>query len=120
TAIRTICLLRFGPGLFPLSKECITSSGNLVQGISKLFSQCVSSPELLEEVDDDELRGETESSDSDWAGRTTVIKSASSTKRRSSYVSTPMDFKCSSRMFLVTAGSSGRTSIMASCKKVQC
>ncbi|MEQ2216846.1 hypothetical protein XENOCAPTIV_023521, partial [Xenoophorus captivus] len=53
-------------------------------------------------------------------GRTTVIKSASSTKRRSSYVSTPMDFKCSSRMFLVTAGSSGRTSIMASCKKVGC
>ena len=48
------------------------------------------------------LHFQTERSFLTCTGLDVVIKSASVTKRRSSYVSTPMGCKCSSRMFLFT------------------
>ena len=63
------------------------------------------------------FRFHTERSFLACTGLNAVIKSAS-VDRWSSHVSTPIDRKCSSRMFLFTAWSSGRTSIMVTSRKV--
>ena len=68
TVIRTISLLIRGFGRFPLSHDCISSSGNLSHGITKVSIQSTSGLwQLLEEVEV-ELLGERDCRDAGGPG----------------------------------------------------
>lgn len=70
TTIRTISLLIRGFDRFPLSNDCISSSGNFSHGIIKVSTQS-GLWQLLEEVED-ELLGEIDSKDTRGPGEATA------------------------------------------------